>query len=248
MSSDNTKCLWEINKEEDIPTDFGSEFLKKTGIIYAIAIALFLPCLAGKNLCLMLNPVMLWIPAITYMICNWIAYFHDPSRYVFKYKCLFGYLKCHHFSLLTGIFAFLFDMWTFYSLMGNLKPAIKLVAILPMALLGISAIIYSFIKTKEIKEDEKDFKAPKQPDPIGNWTSFIERDGRVTLYGIIMFFGVVMALQAIFSGIFSTAKSSVIFKVFEYIGILLGLGADAIAFKFQVEYRAKDYCLPDEFK
>ena len=52
MSSDDSKCLWEVNKEEDVPTDFGNEFMKKTGIVYGVAIALFLPCLAGKNFCI----------------------------------------------------------------------------------------------------------------------------------------------------------------------------------------------------
>jgi hypothetical protein len=247
---DESKCQWEIDGVEDEPTDFGNEFYITTGIVYGLAIALFIPCLMGKNMCFMLNPILLWIPVLVYTICNWIAYYHDPSRYIHKYKCLFTYMRCTHFSLLTGLFAFLFDMWNLYAVMGTTmsESPLRLLLVAPLAIAGAATIIYSFMNTPVIEEGDPDFKVPKQPDPIANSFDFIERDGRVYLYATIMFFGVVMALQGVFQEIYATTKPSILMRILGYIGILLGFAADAIALKFQIEYRAKDYCLPDEFK
>ena len=250
--NDESKCQWEKDGIEDEPTDFGNEFMITTGIVYGVALMLFIPCLFGGNACFMLNPVMLWIPVLIYAICNWLAFFHDPSRYIHKYKCLFNYMRCTHFSLLTGMFAFLFDMWNIYAVMGTTmsESPLRWLLVGPLAIAGATTIIYSFMQTPVIddKEPNPEFEVPKQPDPIANKFSFIERDGRVYLYATIMFFGVVMALQGIFQDVYGTAKSSILMKILNYLGVIVGLGADAIALKFQVEYRAKDYCLPDEFK
>lgn len=246
-----TKCQWEKKGEVIEHESKNMEFGLILGGCYVAAFLMFIPCLMGADSCFAMKVPMMWIVAITYAICNWLAFFHDPTRYSNKYKCLGGYMKCNLFSLIAGIFAYFFDIWAFYALIemsGNFSAMSRLLMIAPVALLGVAVMVYSYWYTESIDETQSGFSFPMQPEPLGKMFNFIKQEGRISLYAFIAFLGVVVELQGFFNGHFNPqTKTSMIVRIGMMLLSISGLTLDALALKDQIEFDARYYCLPQEF-
>lgn len=121
-------------------------------------------------------------------ILNFIAYYHDPTRYTTEKKCGGGLVNCNKFSLVAGIGTFFMDLLMYKSLLDKFSDN-KLLTVTPIVLLGLLYIVHYWL-TEETENDKKETEHKSKLKDLMGWES------RVILYSVIMFLDVIIWFQS----------------------------------------------------
>lgn len=120
-------------------------------------------------------------------ISNFIAYYHDPTRYTTKPLCSGGLVNCNTFSVITGIATFVMDVMLFKSLLDKFSNN-YLLTLIPLVLLGLLYIIHYWLTEEPENDSKNNNKKSKLPDLL-SWNK------RIMLYSFIMFLDIIIWFQ-----------------------------------------------------
>ena len=200
---------------------------------------------------------MLWLLWFAVFSMNYIAYFHDYSRY--SDEVFIMGITYKNFSLMAGMITVILDIVTLWGLFGStpflerLPFALRIAIVTAITVLGLTVVIYTHTVTTP-----QDLKNKDTTDPL-----LSRKHHRVILYSFILLIDLVMVILQfsydrheigfhfsgdMFGGMGGCEQSGTTFG--NFFGLLFGLGgvaADALALRTQIKYNPEDYGLPANF-
>ena len=131
-------------------------------------------------------------------LLNFLAYYHDPSRFTSEKECIGGMFPCQAFTLAAGIGTFVMDLFLYYTLMNmSLRTSFdedcngkwrKTLILLPPTLLGL----YFIIQTYASQRTHNNTTCQDNEHPKGLWPYEL----RVALYTLIMLVNCIIWFQS----------------------------------------------------